>query len=159
MLPQTIIWHAMLMRGGIKAERTQTANRILRTRQVLAPSERRAPARHEAMKMAATRRAGGRRSNFAHRGAGVLTRSARLLRITEISCALFVTWPLRLGQPRSGTALRFFHSTGPVARIHWLPYERAEPIPTWPHNVKIQSPVIPQIRASTNKPLKPKRNP
>ena len=29
MLPQTIIWYAMLMRSVIKAERTRTANRIL----------------------------------------------------------------------------------------------------------------------------------
>jgi len=65
MLPQTIIWYAMLMRGGIKAERTRTANRILRARQVLVLPERRPPARPDATTMVATRRAGGRRSNLA----------------------------------------------------------------------------------------------
>ena len=40
MLPQTIIWYAMLMRSVIKAERTRTANWILRARLVLVLPER-----------------------------------------------------------------------------------------------------------------------
>jgi hypothetical protein len=70
MLPQTIIWYAMLMRGRIKAERTRTANWILRARQVLVSTmtERRAPARPEQAISSESGRGGARRSNFVAAG-------------------------------------------------------------------------------------------
>ena len=142
MLPQTIIWYAMLMRSGIKAERTRTANRILRARQALVLPERRPPAWHEAMSRwyravpeagAPILRRGADRCSAGWQPAVSPTGSRQAFKTGGV-CGL----PIRdTADCQSALLFSLDRAGGPDTLV---PCERAEPIPTWPRNFKTQNP-------------------